>query len=288
MARKDTEIYDSLISEKNTNTALTYLAPSVDNSQQLLADVQSPSRVSDWRFWLWIFSVASATLENFWDLFRVELDAKINSAPVGTKPWYQKQAFLFQYGDSLVYINDKYQYATINAVAQIIKRCAVVDLGGQVIIKVAKLTGTVVTPLSVGELAAFQGYINKIKVAGTQTIFISDIPDKLKVAYTMYYDPLVLAANGSLLNNPSVFPAEDAINAYISNLEFNGDMVLTKLTDAAQSAQGIVNPVLTSAEAKYGSFAYATVVVKYNAYAGHMIIDPSFPLSTQITYVANV
>ncbi len=288
MARKDTEIYDALIAEKNAQVSLNGLQPSVDNAQQLLSDVQSPSRVADWRLWLWLYAVASATLENLWDLFKVELDAKINSAPVGTTRWYQKESFAFQYGDTLVYLNDRYQYATENLLLQIIKRAAVAENGGQVVIKVAKLVGTVVTKLSVGELASFQAYISKIQVAGSQIVIITDDPDLLKIAYTVYYDPLVIAADGSLISNPAVYPAVDAINACISSLEFNGDLILTKLTDAIQLAEGIADPVMTFAAAKFGSNPYVNITVKYNAYAGYMIIDPAFPLSTQLTYLPNV
>ncbi len=288
MARSVSTIYDSLIAEKNSQTALNDLQPNVDNSQTLLSDVSSPSRVSDWRFWLWLFSVGIWSLEVLWDLFKVELDEKINSAPVATPRWYQKESLLFQYGDTLVWIDNKYQYATINTLTQIIKRAAVVEGGGQVTIKVAKLVGSVVTKLTVIEKAAFQQYINLIKIAGTQTIIISDDPDLLKLAVTAYYDPLVLASDGSLLSDPSVFPLEDAINNYLSLLDFNGYVVLTKLVDSMQSATGVIDPVLTLTEAKFGTNPYSAVIIKYNAYAGHMIIDPAYPLSTQITYLPNV
>lgn len=277
-----------MIAEKNAQASLNGLQPNIDSSQTLLSDVASPSRVADWRLWLWLFSFGVYVLEGLWDLFRSELDEVINNAPVGTTRWYQQECFKFQLGDTLIWLNNKYQYATVDTLTQIIKRAAVVENSGQVTIKIAKLVSGVITPLSVTEKAAFTQYINLIKIAGTQTVIITDVPDLLKIAYTIYYDPLVLANDGSLISNPSVFPAEDAVNAYVSNLDFNGDMILTKLTDAIQTATGVVNPILQTASAKYGANPYSNVIIKYNANAGHMKIDPAFPLSTQFTYLPNV
>lgn len=288
MARTEFEIYDGLIAEKNAEPTLSGLQPTIDTAQTLLLDLQSPSRVADWRLFFWIFSVAAATLEGLFDLFKADVDAKIKSAIVGSPLWYQSICFNFQLGDSLVYIDNKYQYVTIDPSLQIIKRAAVIDSAPLVVIKVAKVVAGTMAKLSAPEKSAFTAYINKVKVAGTQTVIISDDPDLFKVAATVYYDPLVMAPDGSLLSDPSIFPVQDAINGYISALEFNGDLVLNKLIDAMQVAQGVINPVITAAEAKYGAFTYTPFTVKYNAYAGYLVIDPAFPLNTQITYVANV
>ena len=288
MARKLFDIVDAIIAEKNNQAVLNGLQPSIDSAQTILNDLNGPSRVSDWRLWCWIVGVAIWTQEKLWDAFKIELDTKINNAPFGTTRWYQQQALLFQYGDTLVWLDDKYKYSVIDAAKQIIARSAVVENAGQVVIKVAKVVSGVVTKLSAIEKAAFEQYILKIKGAGTQTIIISDDPDDLKIAVTAYYDPLVLAADGSLLTDAAVFPLEDAINNHISELDFNGDLVLTKLTDSMQAATGIANPIITLAQAKFGAGSYSAINVKYNAHAGHMVIDGSFPLNTQITYIANV
>src|SRR5690606_22382174 len=92
---------------------------------------------------------------------------------VGTLIWYRQQCFEFQYGDSLTWNGNKYVYAVPNTLKQIIKRAAVVDSGGQVVIKIAKLSGTTPVPLSAGELSAFDAYINQVKFAGTNILTIS-------------------------------------------------------------------------------------------------------------------
>lgn len=286
MARTVKQIYDALIAEKNNQATLNGLQPSVDSAQALLTDVASTSKVADWRLWLWVVATGIYILETLFDSHKAEVEAIAAAAIPGTARWYRDQALKFQFGYQLVYLNDKFQYSAIDTNAQIIKRAAVVESAGQVIIKVAKLVGSTVTPLSSQELAAFDSYINLIRYAGTNTLTVSKNPDLLKVAYTVYYDPQVLAPNGSLLSNPAVFTVHDAINNHLSNLPFNGELVLTTLTDEVQKAQGVKNPVLTLAQAKYGALPYSTINVKYIPDAGHMIVDSAFPLTTQITYIA--
>ena len=283
MARKLTEIYDSIIAEKNTMSSLTDLQPAIDNSQNLLADLSSTSKVAIWRLWAFLTATAIWAHENLWDLFKAEIQAIVDAAVPGTSPWYRDQALAFQYGDSLIYLNNKFQYFLIDPTKQIVTRAAIADRGGQIIIKVAKGTTTPIklddTPGT--ELDAFKSYIQDIKFAGTNIAIISRDADLLKISYDVYYDPLITKAVVQV-------NVEAAINAYIGNLPFDGYLILTKLTDAIQAAVGVVNPVITDAQAKYGLLPYSPIVVKYNANAGYLSIDPAFPLATQINYIANV
>jgi hypothetical protein len=288
MARTVAQIYLSIIAEKNNQTSLNALQPAIDSEQQLLSDVASPSKVADWRIWAYIMAIVIWTHEVLWDLFKSEVDAIVADAIPGTARWLRNQALLFQYGDSLTWIDNKYQYAVIDATKQIIKFSAVIETGGQIRLKVAKLVGGVPTKLNSTELAAFQVYINQIKFAGTNVLIISYDPDLLKITYSVKYDPLVLAADGSLISDPSIFPVENALNAYISGIEWAGIFNFTKSTDAIQAASGIVDPVITAAEGKPYAGSYAVINQNYESVAGYMQIDPAFPLSSTITYIANV
>ncbi len=288
MARQIKVIYDALIAEKINQPTLTTLQPAIDDQQTLLSDLATPSKVAVWRLWMWLVATAIFTHETLWDLFKAEVEEIAANAIPGTVRWYQDQALKYQHGDPLLYIDNKFQYAVIDPSKQIIKRAAVVELGSQVRIKVAKLNGFTITPLSTPELSAFDAYINQIKFAGTNTATLSRLPDLLKVAYKVYYDPLLLTATGELISNPGKFPVEEAITGHIANLPFNGNLVLTQLTDAIQKAVGVVNPILQSAEATYGAVPYAPIVETYNPDAGHMIVDPLNPLSGSITYIPYV
>ena len=289
MARTISDIYLSIVTEKNNQPTLNALQPEIDSEQQLLTDVSSPSKVADWRLWAYIVSIAIWVHENLWDLFKAEIDVKIAEAIPGTARWLRNQALLFQYGDILVWSNNKYQYALIDSTKQIVKRCAVVDAGGILYIKVAKLVDNIPEKLSSAELLAFTEYINKIKFAGTICSIINIDADLLKLNFTINYDPLVLKANGELINSETtIYPVEDAINNYIAGIEWNGTFNITKCIDAIQSVVGVVDPILTSGEGKAYNGAYAAINQNYQSTSGHMKIDPTFPLSATITYVPYV
>lgn len=287
MARTLTEIYDALIVEKETLEVLSGLAPNPDDSQTFLQDLSSTSKVAIWRLFLWVVAVGLWTTETLFDRHKAEIVALKFTLHVSTAQWWQERALEFQLGYTLTWNGSQFVYSSIDEVAKIIKRAAVVHSPGIVRIKVAKLDGGgLPVPLSGPETVAFTAYAQLIAPAGINTLIISANADLLKVYFTVYYDPLVLDSSGELLSTPGTKPAEDAINNYIRNLPFNGVLNLTALTDAVQSATGVVDPILTSASAKYGLTAYVDIDANYTSYAGHFSIDPLFPLSTTITYVS--
>lgn len=286
MARTITTIYDSLIAEKNSNSVLSALQPSVDDAQTLLSDLTSTSKVARWRLMLWVVAFGIWIHEALWDETKKEIEQIAANVVPGTTRWYARIALQFQLGYQLLYLNDKFQYAQVDANAQIVKRAAAIDLNGQVLIKVAKIVSNQVTPLTTTELAAFEAYINQIKYAGVATIIVSRNADLLKLVANVYYDPQVLDANGQIINTASK-PVEDAINAYVSGLPFNGELLLSKLVDAIQAAQGVKDVVIVSAHSKVGTGPYNPIAVSYTSDAGHMAIDPANPLTSTITYIAD-
>ena len=289
MARTIANIYAAMVAEKQNQPTINSLQPNVDTEQHLLADITTPSKVANWRLYFYVIAIAIFILENLWDLFKADVDAIVASAIPGTARWYQEQALEFQFGDALVWLNNKFQYAVINVANQIIKRSAAIESGGVVYIKVAKLNGTSPVKLAPAELTAFQAYMQAIKFAGTQIGIISYDPDLLKLTLNVVYDPLVLASDGSLLSNAGVFPVEDAINDYIAGIVWNGTFNATKLIDAIEAAQGVIDPVLTLAEGKANNASvFNTINQNYQSVAGYMIIDPANALNTTITYTANV
>lgn len=284
MARTIKEIYDEMIVEKATMSSLSGLQPSTDTATNLLNELDSGSKVARWRLLFYVVAVGIWIHEKIFDKHKEAIELRASQLYVGTVTWYHAQCFLFQLGDSLTWNGTKYEYATVTPANQIIERASVKEVSGQVVLKVAKLSGTLPTKLTTTEFNAFTAYLTKIKFAGTNLSIISRDADLLKIAYDVKYDPLLLSSSGELLSTPGIFPAEDAINNYIQNLPFDGNLNLTKLTDEIQKAEGVIDPVIGIAEAKYGGLPYTTITNNYNADAGHMIIDPAHPLSTSITY----
>ena len=289
MARTIQQIYDAIIAEKETLTTLNELQPNTDNAQTLLSDLTSSSKVAKWRLMFWVVAAAIYLHEVVFDKHKAEVEAIADNLITGTARWYQEQSLLYQHGDALDFVNNKYVYSPINEANQIIKRAAALEVGGIVRIKVAKLdSNSLPTALSSAEKTGFSTYVGQIKFAGTNVSITSNAADLLKIEYDIVYDPLVLDSTGQLIAESGTYPVVDAINTFIQNLPFNGVLNLTALTDAIQGAKGVVDPVLNSAEAKYGSLAYSTINKNYTADAGHMVIDPANPLSNTLTYIANV
>ena len=280
MARTVDEIYSSIITEKNTMSSLQALLPNVDDLPLLIADLgNSPSRVAIWRLWVYIMAVCVWTHENLWDQFRALIESIIANKEPGTLRWYQQQAFSFQYGDPLVWINNKYQYATIDITKRNVNRCAAIEAnGGGIVIKAANNVGGVTYPLAAPVLTAFSAYYQKIKYAGPPITCVSYDPDRLRLLYTVYFDPLA--------DKPTVIAAvESAIITFISQLVFNGIFNLTKLTDAIEAVPGVSDVRITSAEWTYGALAFTLINGEYQTRAGYCMIDPAYPLSTTITYL---
>ena len=290
MAKQLTEWYDIIITEKETFSSLDGLTPKPDDSQTFLQDLSSTSKVAIWRLWVWVVAFAAWVTDNLFDEHTIQIEALGDTLITGTASWIRDQCFKFQLGDTLIYnpVNGAFEYATVNEAAQIIKRASILEVGGVVIIKVAKEdVGGNPIKLSASEKTSFNTYINQIKFAGTNTAVKSEDPDLLKIFYDVHYDPLVLSSTGESLSSPGVFPVEDAINDFISTLPFDGVLNLTELTDAVQLASGVNDPVLTQAEAKFGALPYAAINREYVADAGYMKIDPAFPLTSTLTYIAD-
>lgn len=284
MARSISEIYDEIITEKETMASLSGLLPAPDDSQTFLQDLSSTSKVAIWRLWAWVTAVAINIHEKIFDLHKAEIEARALEIPTGTAIWYHEQALKFQFGDSLTWNGVAYVYPTITPANQIVKLVAVVDLSFLVRIKAAKLDGGGnPIPLTAPELSAFEGYIIQIKFAGTSTIVTSSVADDLQVDYFIKYDPLVMAPDGSLLDDPATFPVKDAINAYASSLPFNGKLTLMELTDAVQLAEGVVDVTLNTASAKFGALPYVAINKEYTPDAGYLVLDEGTSVFTYNT-----
>jgi hypothetical protein len=290
MARTVKYWYDVMIAEKNTMSNLSVYQPTVDSAQTLLTDLKSTSKVARWRLIFWCIAVCAWTLENVYDLFILTLEALAQRAKHGLLPWYPIHAKTFQYGDSLVFQGGEWVYPVIDETKQIVTRASAKDIPNKVVLKVAKSVADVNTKLSAPELAAFTLFINQTKPAGIQVDIISNDADELRLYLTVNYDPLVLDSTGQLISTPGVYPAEDASNEYIKTLndDFKGIFELMTLIDYLQTATGVASAYVTNATSRYGVNPFVAFTERYEANAGHLIIDPSTPLSGTITYVPNV
>lgn len=271
MARSIQTIFNSIIAAKEANSALDGL--------------DSTSATSVYRLWAWVTATVHNVIETMLDLFRVEMQVMLANLKPGSLLWYQVTCKAFQYGDDLTWINGQWAYATIDSTKQIIAQCSVTEGERGLVIKVAKLSGAEWVPLTTTELNAFTAYVAKMKFAGTKVVIVNSAANLLKIAATVYYNPLMLSQSGELITDGS-YPINNAISAYLGALPFNGRLMLTALTDAIQAAAGVEDLQLTTVQQKNGASAYADIVVSHIPESGYFKIDPANPLD--ITYEPHV
>lgn len=271
MARSITTIFNAIIAAKEANSALDGL--------------DTTSVTSVYRQWAWITATVHYVIETMLDLFRVEMQVMLASLKPGSLLWYQATCKAFQLGDDLTWINGQWAYAVIDTTKQIIAQCSVSEGERGLIIKVAKQAGAELSPLSAGELASFTAYVAKMKFAGTKVVIVNSAANLLNIDLTVYYSPLLLSQTGELISDGS-YPINDAIQAYLAALPFNGRLMLTALVDAIQKASGVEDLRITVCQQKYGANPYADIVVSHIPESGYFKIDPANPLN--ISYQPHV
>jgi hypothetical protein len=279
------QIYQEIVTYKDSQSAIQSLAPSADTEQQLLIDLNSTSKVAIWRLWAYIVAVAIYTHEALWVIFKGEVQAVADSAIVGTVPWYQGVVFKYQHGDALDYdsATGKYDYATDEPTLRIVKRCAVIEgQDGVLAFKVAKLSSGDPVALDVPEQTALVLYLKKVRFAGTRFTLLSGSGDIIRIPATIYYDGVVplptISAN-----------VQAAIKAYVAGLPFNGELLLSRLVDVIQAVEGTQDVVLGVVQTKtVPSDPYVTIVRFHVPLYGYYQIDttPSNTLIDTLTFIA--
>lgn len=291
MARSAKYWMDKMLTEKATMANLTVYVPDPDNAQTFLDDVKSSSKVGRWRIMFWCVAVCAEAFDVVLDLAILVMESLAAKSRYATIPWWTDTALKFQYGDELVKNNLEYVYAVIDPTKQIVKLAAAEEIEDGINLKVAKLVGEVITPLSTLEKDAITAYANKKKIPGTRVNIISQAGDDLRLYMAVRYNPLVLKPNGESISQPGVFPAETAINTYLKALgtvEFNGSFDLMKVVDFVQAASGCNSAYIISASVRYGLLPFEAVTQKHTPKAGYLVIDAITPLSSTITYTADV
>jgi hypothetical protein len=269
MARTPQEIFLTMESAKNADPKLQGLT--------------STSQTALWRLMLWLVAVVQSHLEDLYDAFKMEVLQIAATAQVANLAWYQSEILKLQLGDSLIFLNKRYQYATIDEAKKIVKRCVVIeDSNGRLTVKVAKLNGVNLLPLSISEQQALVSYIKKIRVAGTRFVLISTNGDILKLTLSVYFDPIILQT--TVQEN-----VELAINNYIKNLPFNGEFLITHLVDNIQKVEGVKDVVIGNIASKYvASETYQNIVRSNVPIGGYYRISDAQneTLSDTITYIS--
>jgi hypothetical protein len=257
MARTISEIYDSLNQVKSNMTELADLVTEstgspVDNSQNLILDASSGSKVAKWRLWLWIVAVASWAIENISDNRVSMISAIVNGQRPHTLLWYEAQTANWQFGYDLEWIDDDHWgYSSADNSAKIVAAVSAQENDmGDIVIKVAKLDGSNLVPLEEIEVEGLVQYWAKWKDAGVKVIIVTASADEILLEATVVRNRLVLSEDGTLLRDSSVNSLSIALQEYMDSVPFNQVIRITDIEAAAKSAEGINDFVATLVQIK--------------------------------------
>ncbi len=216
-----------------------------------LAVLTSTSKVSIWRQILDAVAFVIFNFQEAANLHMAEIDTKISEQKVPTLRWYRNEALRFQYGFDLLDESDQFSTefddgtgtmvtATEDQVeaSKIVKYAAVSKIEGtsKISMKIAPEDGN--TIFDDNQMTAFAKYLSEIQAAGDNISIVNYLPDVLKIAFKVVYDPLVLLSDGTSIITGEK-PVQMAILNFLQNLPFDGKLSVQKLEAAILAADGV-------------------------------------------------
>lgn len=231
-------------------------------AEPLLAGLNSTSKTSIWRLFVYCVAFGIWVLETLFDTHKDEIDTAIANQKKGSPLWYKNMTLAFQYGFDLIPDTDQFDNSNYTAEqieeSKIIKYAAYDEskIESRLIIKVAtENTAGVLSPINDIQKTAFDFYFDEINYAGVKYTIINYAPDRLKLNLTIKVDPKVIDMTGTKILMSAIDvgtkPIEEALKEFMKELPFDGRLVLNALIDKLQKVPGVLNPVLNSASTSW-------------------------------------
>jgi hypothetical protein len=248
MAETIAEFYDLNYTEMQAQPALAGLVPQVDDVQTLLQDIDSPSKVAEHRLWLFLFSILSWMQFNRFKSHKTEIEAIAAAHPLRTNEWWVDVVKTYQHGYSLQFVNNRPSYLVVDESVRVVKRVACVNVGaGHFQIKIAGDGTPLDNATAPGVAVSVQWFAQRIAGPGPQIDIVALNADRLRLAAMAFVDPLVIGQDGQSILAPGTYPVEEAVNAYLAGIPFDGTVSLTKLVSAVEDVPGVNDFVISSA-----------------------------------------
>tara|TARA_R110000868_G_scaffold52171_6_gene165048 strand:+ start:30197 stop:31039 length:843 start_codon:yes stop_codon:yes gene_type:complete len=222
-----------------------------------LQGLNSTSKVAIFRLFAYVVAYAIWLHESFFDQHTKEVNERLANEKAGTLPWYRTMALRFQFGFDLMADKDYFDNGTATEdqieASKIIKYAAVneADDSSRVILKIAGETDGVLSDFDdPSQVESIQAYINEIRVAGVQVTIINYKADQLYINLQIKRDAALLDENGmsKLVAN---YPVNEALQEFMKELDFNGELRLSALVDKIQLVPGVKDATLISAESSW-------------------------------------
>jgi hypothetical protein len=170
----------------------------------------------------------------------------------------------------------------------IITEAAAVETPTSNRVRMKVATGDPLEALTTAQLDAFKAYMARIRDAGVRMDITSGNHDDLQLHVDVYYDPLVLKADGSRIDGTAAAPLKDAIIEFLRLIDFNGLFVVDELKDAMRAVEGVRIVDINLIQARYGVMPYAAIDYEYNPDAGYLALDEAdFDTPGNVTYTAH-
>lgn len=228
-----------------------------------------------------VFARVIYTFELLLDSRDSDVEAMIAVSEPQTAAWWQKKALAWQEGYAVAYdaSTGVFKYSVEDADSRIIKFAAVVDQL-PVTIKLAAADGNgLPTSLSEDQLLMVSTYLHKIKVPGVGIAVVSEQADTLLISSsTIHFDAQVDLI--TLKDN-----IEAAINNYLRNLPFNGELSKDDLERHIQQVAGVLEVEMV-VQAWAGTDQPTTVNLTYIPLAGYFVLDQNSAIYDDSNYVA--
>ncbi len=243
MARQLTTIQNEIFASISANENLVML--------------NSASKVAIYRLMIYVVAYSIWLHETFFDQHTAEINEKLANQKAGTLAWYRTKALDFQYGFDLIQDTDVFDVtgATDEEIetSKIIKYSAVNEAqdSSRVILKIAGETDGVLTDFDdPAQVEAIEAYINEIRVAGVQVTIINYKADQLYLNLQIKRDPLVLNEQG-MSKQEGNYPVVEALQEFMKELDFNGELRLSALVDKLQLVPGVKDATVLSASSAW-------------------------------------
>lgn len=203
---------------------------------------QQFSKASIENILFYVFATALWAVEKLFDLHVSEVENEIEQLEPHTLLWYVNKAKAFMYGYKLITDCDYYDTSDMSdtdiEAAKVVKYAVATESNTVVYLKVAGEEDGSPCQLSDNEITALTSYMNSVKDAGVSIKLINDPADQMKISLKVYYDPALLANDGTSLADGDN-PVENAIISVLTNLPFNGVFRNSDLLAAVQAVDGV-------------------------------------------------
>lgn len=284
MARTIYDIQQMMLNKKAATAELNALEV-LTNSEQTLTNASSTSKVSVWRLFIWVVAYA------IWVHEQIMFANAANSRPQNL-PNFIANVYNFHDGLPLVFKDGQFTYDLSNVTnadaLKIVNRVAVLESeDGELVVKIAHDNNGNLEPLTSEQATRLLFYLGQMKVPGVRIRLINKEADLLKISLNVYVDPLLIdLATGQKLNSGEpLVPVQEAINLYLTQLEFNGAFLANKLERSIESQEGITLCEIVSLQHRYDAFPFTDFTTFKVPQAGYFKIEPN---DLTINYLPNV